>query len=313
VKEHKRTEEQQKDFIFDTFSKCHSDPELDRIKAYQILCDQIYRWYRDYLKFDVDEAGLAIVQVVNHFLKEETILKIPQDKDGFFKYLNTSIKTDKADTYYEFNENDHVNIPKGKKRKLRKVEDFIRMKKSQLGRKLTNDEIIQGISEWFNISKKKAIEYLELINNKNVNGLDSKNNNGKERNILDTEDLKSAYLSSSYERPESTFFENFNVSIIKEAVISVLSKKQERARDCYKALFTLHCIENVKDKNFEELYPILDKNILETCKDGKNPNQYEIYQKYHPNAQKSSAEAMASKNLSEFLNDIETCLKENNL
>jgi len=187
------------------------------------------------------------------------------------------------------------------------------MKESQLERKLTNDEQINSISKWFNISEKKTIEYLELINNKYVNGLDSKNNNGEENNILDSEDLKPTYLSSSYEMPESTFFENFNVSIIREAVMSVLDKKQKRARDCYKALFTLHCIENVKDKNFEELYPVLDKSIIEACREnGKNPNQYDIYQKYHPNAQKSGAEAMASKNLREFLNDIEAYLKEKN-
>jgi hypothetical protein len=98
------------------------------------------------------------------------------------------------------------------------------------------------------------------------------------------------------------------MAIIREAVKSLLTKKQKRSRDCYRALFTLHCIENYKD--FEELYPVLDKNVLETCKDGKNPNQYKIYQKYHPKAQKSSAEAMASTNLKEFLKDIETYLKE---
>jgi len=90
-----------------------------------------------------------------------------------------------------------------------------------------------------------------------------------------------------------------------------LDKKQERSRDCYRALFTLHCIENYKD--FEKLYSILDGKIMELWqKDIKMPKKYEVYQTYHPNAQKSSAEAMASINLREFINNIEICLKEKN-
>jgi uncharacterized protein YdeI (YjbR/CyaY-like superfamily) len=97
----------------------------------------------------VDKMGLEITKVINRFTKEENISKIPQDKDGFFKYLNVSIKSEKAGFYREYNENDKVKIPRDKKRKLREVEDFIRMKESQLGRKLTADEHSQSISKWF--------------------------------------------------------------------------------------------------------------------------------------------------------------------
>jgi len=310
VKEHKRTEEQQKDYIFDIFSKCHSETSSSRIQVNSsILCEQIYLWYRDYLSFDVDKMGLEITKVISRFTKDENISKIPKDKDGFFKFLTVSINNEKAASYREYNENDTIKIPREKKRKLREIEDFIRMKESQLERKLTNDEQIQSISKWFKITERKAIEYLELINNKNVSGFDAKNNNGEERNILDTEDLKPAYLSSSYEKPESTFFEDFNVSIVKEAVISVLDKKQKRARDCYKELFTLYCIK----KNIKELYPILDQGIIDSFhKDGKKPKQYEIYIKYHPGIDKKSAEPQAATNLRDFLNDIYTYIKEKN-
>jgi hypothetical protein len=300
---HKRTEEQQKDFIFDIFTKCHGETASGRLQVYYpVLCEQIYIWYRDYLSFDVDEMGLAIAQVINHFIKEETISKIPQDKDGFFKYLNTSIKTEEASFYREYNEKEIIKNP----RRLRKVEDFIRMKESNLGRILTYNERIQGISAWFKITEKKVREYLELINNKNVSSLDITSSDGEEMNILDSENLKPPYLSNSFEEPESTFFTNFNMGTIREAVKFVLAKKQERARDCYRALFTLHCVK----KDLRGLHPILDQEIINSYyKDEKKPRQYEIYLKYNPKADKKSAEAMASTNLKDFLKDIETYLK----
>jgi hypothetical protein len=300
VKERKKTEEQQKDCIFDIFTKCHSETASGRLQVYYPeLCEQIYRWYSEFLSIDVDKMGLEIVKVINRSIKDENISKIPDDKDGFFKYLNASIMREKASFYREYNENDTIKIPKEKKRKLREVEDFIRMKESQLGRKITSDELIQGISKWF-----KNHEYVDLLNSLNVGSLSYVSNDKDNK----SDDLN--YINSLSYDPLVEYINKTDKKSALEAVKSLLEKKQERSRDCYRALFTLHCIENYKD--FEELYPVLDKNILETCqKDGKSPNQYEIYQIYHPNAQKYSAEAMASKNLHEFLNDIETYLKKN--
>ena len=307
MKEHKRTEEQQKDLIFDIFSKCRSETAVSRLQVHSSsLCEQIYLWYKDYLPVDIDKMGLEIVKVISRFTKDENILKIPYDKDGFFKYLSTSIKSEKAGSYREYNENDTIRIPKEKKRKLK---DFIKMKESQLGRELTNNECIQGISKWFKITEKKASEYFELINNKNVSSLYVKDNNGKEQNILDTDDFKPPYLPSSYKDPESAFFASFDLSIIKEAIKSLLDKKQERSRPCYKALFTLYCIKN----DLRGLYPILDQEIIDSYyKDTKKPKQYEIYMKYHSETDKKGADAMASKNLSEFLNEVKSYLKDKN-
>jgi len=299
VKEPKRTEEQQKDYIFDIFSKCHGETASGRLQVYYpTLCEQIYLWYRDYLSIDVDKMGLEITKVINRFIKDENISKIPDDKDGFFKYLNASIKREKNSFYHEYDEESTIKIPKEKKRKLREIDDFIRMKESQFGRKLTNDEKIESISKWF-----KKQEYVNLLNLINVGSISHTSNDGNnEIDILNYTDTHSV-------DPLDEYIKKTDMGTVLEAVKFSLAKKQERSRDCYRALFTLYCIENYKD--FEKLYPVLDSQILEIWqKSGKNPNQYEIYQKYHPNAQKSSAEAMASKNLSEFLNDIETCLKE---
>ena len=299
MKEPKRNEEQQKDYIFDIFSKCHSETASGRLQVYYpTLCEQIYLWYRDYLSIDVDKMGLEITKVINRFIKDENISKIPDDKDSFFKYLNASIKREKNSFYHEYDEESTIKIPKEKKRKLREIDDFIRMKESQFGRKLTNDEKIESISKWF-----KKQEYVNLLNLINVGSISHTSNDGNnEIDILNYTDTHSV-------DPLDEYIKKTDMGTVLEAVKFSLAKKQERSRDCYRALFTLYCIENYKD--FEKLYPVLDSQILEIWqKSGKNPNQYEIYQKYHPNAQKSSAEAMASKNLSEFLNDIETCLKE---
>jgi hypothetical protein len=301
-----RTEEQQKDHIFDIFTKCRGETAPARLQAhYPSLCEQVFLWYRDYLHVDTDGMGLEITKVISRFIKGETISKIPQDRDGFFKYLSTSIEREKAGSEREYNENEPIKIPKEKKRKLREAEDFIRMKESSLGRKLTADERSQGISKWF-----KKQEYIDLLNAKNVGSFSFTSNDGNDE--IDTLNSAAApiYNPNITDSPLDGSIKKTDMEAICEAVKSVLEKKQERARDCYRALFTLYCIEEYKD--FEGLCPVLDKNIIKACQNGKNLNQYEIYQQYHPNAQKPSAEAMASKNLGEFLNDIETCLKEKN-
>jgi len=301
VKEPKRTEEQQKDYIFDIFSKCRIETASNRLQVHlSILCEQIYLWYRDYLAIDVDKMGLEITKVVNRFIKDENISKIPKDKDGFFKYLSVSINKEKAGFYREYNENDTIKIPKEKKRKLREVEDFIRMKESQFGRKLTNDEQIQSISKWF-----KKQEYVGLLNLINIGSISHTSNDGdNEIDVLNYADTPSV-------DPFEEYITKIDMETVLEAIKSLLDKKQERSRDCYRALFTQYCIKNYKD--FEKLYPVLDSKIMETWqKDVKNPKLYEIYQMYHPNVNKSSADTMASTNLREFLSDIETYLKIKN-
>ena len=301
MEKHKRTEEQQKEYIFDIFSKCHGETTSSRLQMYYpILCEQIYRWYRDYLSIDVDKMGLEIARVIKRFVRDETILKVPNDKDGFFKYLNSSIKRESKSFYREYNDNETIKIPKKKKQKLREVEDFIRMKESHLGRKLTADEQVQGISKWF--KKHEYVSLLNLINVGSISHISSNRNN--EVDVF-------GYATTFLDDPVDEYIRKTDMDTVRETVKTLLEKKQKRSRDCYRALFTLYCIEKYKD--FEKLCPVLDSQILRACDKGKKkPKRFEIYQKYHPNAQKSGAEAMASKNLSEFLNDIETYIKEKN-
>jgi hypothetical protein len=218
--------------------------------------------------------GLEITKVISRFIKEETISRVPQDKDGFFKYLSTSIEREKAGYEREYNDNEKIKIPKEKKRKLREAEDFIRMKESSLGRKLTADERSQSISKWFNNH-----EYVDLLNAINVGSISCMSNDGNGE--IDALDSTAApiYNPNAAGSPLDRFIKKTDMEAICKAVESVLEKKQGRARDCCRALFTLYCIEEYKD--FEGLCPVLDKNVIKACQNGKNPNQYEIYQKYH--------------------------------
>jgi hypothetical protein len=300
VKEHQRTVEQQKDYIFDIFSKCREETASDRLQVYYpTLCEQVYLWYRDYCFIDVDKRGVEIADVIDHFIKDETILEVPNDKDGFFNYLYSSIYNKKKESSHEYNENDTIKIPKEKKRKKREVEDFIRMKESQLGRKLTANECKQAVSKWF-----KKQEYVDLLNKINVGSIYTKNNEGDEIDVLD-------YIDTHSDDPLEEYIIKTNKETIREAVKFLLEKKQKRSRDCYRSLYTAYCIKKYKDIDF--LLPVLDHEIIDIWqKSGKKPTQSEIYLKYHPEAKEDSAEKCPSNMLSDFKKDLENYLKEKN-
>jgi uncharacterized protein YcsI (UPF0317 family) len=137
---------------------------------------------------------------------------------------------------------------------------------------------------------------LKRIENKNVVSLTA----------LNDEEKDNSYKNND---PESTFFSKLNTPDFRKAVESVLQSKQERTRECYRALFTAHCINN--SINFEGAASVLNAEILEKhLKDGKKLEQYYIYQKYHPEVKKESAEVRASEMLKTFLNDLKNAINE---
>jgi hypothetical protein len=86
-------------------------------------------------------------------------------------------------------------------------------------------------------------------------------------------------------------------------------RKQQRARDCLRALFTVKYIDSLVD--FAGAFPFIDTAIVETYKkEGKRPNRYDIYLKYHPNSTQKSAEASASRQLEEFEQELSLELKK---
>jgi hypothetical protein len=242
--------------------------------------------------------GLEIATVINNFLNKDKKLNFPKDKDGFFKYLNTALSNERAGSYGEFDKDKTIRITKEVKARLKKLREFITWEESRLGRKLTIEEHKKGITEFF-----KEQAYINLLNVEYISSILFPSNDED-----DEIDSLNKITTHSVD-PLDEYIKKTDMESVLEAVKSLLSKKQERARNCYRALFTLYCIKN----DLRGLYPILDQKIIDTFhKDGKKPKQYEIYLKYHPGVDKKSAEAEASKNLSEFLNDVETCLKTKN-
>jgi hypothetical protein len=293
VKEHIRTEEQQKNLIFDIFSKWQNSMNSDRTQTYFLqLCEQIYKWYKNYHPKEIDDMGMEIANVINNFINKDKKLNIPNDIDSFFKYLNTALSNERAGSYREFDENRAIRITKEVKARLKKLREFIIWEESQLGRKLTVEEHKKDVKEFF-----KEQEYADLLNFKNIDSISFLGEDGNDE--VDTNAVN----------PLDEYIKKTDMETVLDAVKSLLYKKQERARPCYKALFTLHCIKH----DLRGLYPILDQEIIDSFhKHGKRPKQYEIYLKYHPETDKKGAEAMASSNLHEFLDDIKAYIKAKN-
>ena len=85
-------------------------------------------------------------------------------------------------------------------------------------------------------------------------------------------------------------------------------EKQQRTKEIYRALFTLHCLNEVK--NYEGLLPVLASEIVEGWKKGKKPTQKEIYLKHHPDVANDSAETRGSTMSKAFIKDLYAAIKE---
>jgi len=288
-------EEKLKTAVYDIYTSLFYETASDRRQVYiGQIWEKIVLWCNRYLKINANEMGVEIFSVIKRLVKDDN--EPVKNKSEFINILKKSMKNAENEYFRTFGQGS-IHIPKEERRMLKELNKIIRIKEDQLQRELSDVEKEQCVSKWF-----KKQEYIDLLNVTKVKRLSDLNKDeNNENGDLDVADPHSN--GSPDEDYAYDSLDNSNTEAVIEAVKSVLDKKQERSRDCYRALFTLHCIENIKD--FEEFTPVLDKSILEACqKDSENPSQYEIYQKHHPNTQKSSAEAMASRNLSEFLNDI---------
>jgi hypothetical protein len=287
-------EEKLKTIIYDIYTSFFDETTSDqREKDLGKIWGNIVSWWNNYYyhKIDAKEMGVEIFNVIKRLVKDNNQTK--KDKSELFYILKKSMENAEKE-YFSKYEQSPIKISREKKRKLKEVAGFIRMKESQLERKLTTEEQIQGISKWF-----KNPEYIELLNIENIGSLDTGNEETGGPN----------YADPHSDDPLDEYINKTDTEDVLEAVTSVLDKKQERARPCIKALFTLYCIKN----NLKGLYPILDKEIIDSFyKHDKKPKQYEIYLKYHPETDKESAGVMAATNLREFLNDLETYLKKKN-
>jgi len=290
--------------IFSKFTQCRNEQADDRRQVYfGQLCDQIFKWCN--LK-RIEDMGEEICIVCKRILKEESKANIPKEKTEFIKYIYTAIKTEKAN-YHRIFESGAIKIPKDKKSKLKEIENVLKMEESNLGRKLTFDEQTQFLFKWFKFNKEDYQKYIDLLNKKYVGSISVIDN--------DKPDLLNMAVNAYFDKDNNIHNDNLfsqNIKTLCEAVKSVLEKKQMRTRDCYKALFTLYCIDNHSDiVELEGISSVLDKDLMEAYrKDKKKPTQREIYQKYHSNIKDKGAEARASELLGIFLADLRQYLKE---
>jgi len=286
-----KTEEQLKADIFNIYSKYRDEQSSDRRKVcVGRLWEFIICWCISYNNIpEAKEMGLEIFNAVKR-IAEKTL----KEEKEFFSYLSKTLKNAEAEYYRK----DLSNINK-LPREVKEIEKFISLQENNAGRILSEEEKIEIISKWFNKTEKKAKECLKRIENKNVVSL-TPNDDDEE---IDIPDL-------NYE-PESIFFSKLNTPDFRKAVETVLKSKQERTRECYRALFTAYCIDN--SFYFEGAASVLNAEILEKhLKDGKKPDQYEVYKMYHPEVKKESAEVRASEMLKTFLNDLKTAMKQKN-
>jgi hypothetical protein len=278
-------EEELKLKIAEFYSKYHEEPSVDRQKVLGQIYDLVYKWCRRYIFYKkTEKMGVEIVNAVKRCVER---VKMPPEE--FLKYLGTALYNARNE-YYRNDIEDSV-----KETTLNKeLKELIKMWESEANKKLEQHELIILISEWKCISEKKARAYLD----------------GKI--ISDTADdnkKKLDKIKSFYPNPENEAIENNTAEILKKALETVLNEYHEKTEPFYRALFTIRFIKN--NKNYERFRPILDAEILEIYEqNGKIPAQYEIYMKYHPNAEKSTAETNASQMSKKFYADINKAIKE---
>lgn len=299
MKKPRKTEEQYKEDIFNTYAKLRQE-SYRRDVLYGQFCMYLFNWCEDYYfsekvfwtDYPVKKANLygkEISGVIKRFTKDDN--NVPNNNNEFFLYLFESLNNAERE-FYRNNKDEVSCISKAQKKKLDEINETILMIESNLGRKLTENEKVEKVSYWFEISKEKVKKYLQLGEIKNVVSLQAEDNNGY---ALESK-IKSASSSDV-----SDIFNKEKMQILYKAIKAFLEKRQDRSRPCYKAIITLFCLKTIK--NIEDLYPILDREILDKVKKGmKIQNYYDIYLNFNPKPEPNikSAQVSASDMVKEF-------------
>jgi hypothetical protein len=304
VEEHLEIQEQLKTEIYSIYSSFLIDTSSNSQQEYfEKICKLIYIWCRDYLHpKEANEMGAEIADAVDRLLVAKNV---PNNKNGFFGYLVNRLNEAKL-LYYR----DRLSKPVKKSRKINEIKQVLKMKESNIGRKLTENERIHCLSKWYKWDEKKSRYWLKLLGSNFISGYELANDfEDKKSDVLETE-VSSPYISNISIDPQIEYEIKQDTQIFYRAVETILQNAQDRSRECYRSLFTVYCIGKYKD--FEFLTALLDNELLGAYqRDGKKPKQYKTYQKYH-NVEKSCAEARSSQMLKDFLKNLETFLKQKN-
>ena len=302
MKEIKESKEQLEDKIFNIFSRFRAESATDRRQVYiGQLWEPVYKWCLIMKK----DMGEEIYNFILSITKEASRANVPYDKKEYFSYLYSSLETEKAGYYREY-ESGTIKLPKDKMSKLKQIEKKLEKEESERGRRLSNNEFSHLIHEHFNCNKSEYLKFIDLYNKKYIGSLQFISNvDDDEKDILNSSKVKTPYMKKLSNPGDELFF-NTDLNILKEAIKYVLDKDPEN-KNSKRALLTFNCIEN------EELYPVLDRDIIEAWqKEGIKPKKNEIYHKYNPEGKKSSAGSSATQQLNEFLQDLKAYLKKQN-
>ena len=145
-------EELLKDKIFAVFFNSLNEPFRQQVYLGQ-LSDLIFRWCKNYLKFNIDDMGLEIFNITERILRKDNKTNIPKDRDGLIKYLLNALKNGKKEYYRQYEKKNQ--------------DDLIRMKESHLGRKLTEGEKIAFTNKWYDYENAMKVIGASLTGNKN--------------------------------------------------------------------------------------------------------------------------------------------------
>jgi hypothetical protein len=258
---------------------------------------------------EAHQVGAEISEAVSQLVKEgksAKVLKDLENRDRFFRYFKTILKRERA-AYYRNNENKPgvFQLP----RILANMERMIEMQQVNAGRKLTEEEKEQCIIDFFPDYRKNAEIYLKMMNTDN-SGSYYYFEGTKEKNILDSIELKRPYIPAVSDDPQRIFQIRYCNLVIQEAVGKVLEdKKNKDNKDIFRALFTSRCIDASVD--LESMTSILDTEILKAYREKRRiPTNSEIVLKYRPNVKVSSAYSTANQVWKEFRGKLKIHLKE---
>ena len=291
----KKTEEEQKDIIFDIYTKCQKETDSDRSQVFiGQLWDLIFKYNR---KLKKDDMGREIFMVVRRLVKKNYT-----QKTDFLKILNTSIKNAENE-YYRNHKTSLLGLTRKDVKILKDMGRIMRMGDENAGRILTEVEHIQRISKWMNIEENEVKKYLDIENRKPVGYFDKEGNN-----LLNSQKAFTPYIENTSLTPENEFFRkrikskeadnlcNIIETIIKEKRFNI---DPENKRKCYRALITNYFLDD--KMAIETLYSVLDKDIIEYYREKKEkPNDKDIFQKYLNNPNQDSASSQASELLADF-------------
>jgi len=300
--------QQLKNKIFSLYMLCLDESLPDKQKYLLQLWNLIFNWKKksdndirtEKIIFgtEVSLMGEEIYNVLRRFLGEARDY-VPKNKEGFFRYLKTSLNRESARIKRE---EEFVKIPREKLEKNKKIDQQIELFISENNRKPTISEIKDIESEHFRAPK----DYINLTSLIKIHELDSltfdKDGNTETLSYLDQEEIPSAFNYDGVLNPKDELTKKYSpsgINKIKNFIENYLAEN-EKDKDCIRAIITINLCKD-KEMDFDPLCPVLDTDILnEFILKEKKPNQYEIYQKYHNNVSKGSAESMASKMWKEF-------------